>query len=135
MKYAKCRFCGVLFDANDCDESSRIVGPGYETLCLECAESFRAENDAEMNAKLVMTHNGGYDSVLLLDGEMIVSSWQCDRRVIEDYLRDGGSPEDWDVQHPDGIEFDGVPATVADFGEACGENGTISDSRREFWIR
>ena len=37
----KCRVCNVRINQHEADRASRITGPGHETMCEKCAESFR----------------------------------------------------------------------------------------------
>jgi len=80
--------------------------------------------------RLVFVHNGGYDSVLLVDADgRVLSRWDVTPKVAQDYLREGSKPELWDDQGND------EDLTIADFGEIVGENGNLSNERREFWLR
>lgn len=82
--------------------------------------------------KTVMTHNNGYDSILLVRNDgTVASEWQADRRIVADYLRDDAHPDLWDDQG--GVEIDGRPATPDDYGVMVGENGSLAEERREFW--
>ncbi|MBA2708677.1 MAG: hypothetical protein H0U59_12805 [Gemmatimonadaceae bacterium] len=91
----------------------------------------RTEGDGR---RTVLTTNNAYDTVLLCDGDLIVSQWTADDEVIRNYLRDGADAADWDVQDADGIEVDGRLAVVGDYGEVAGQEGKITDEdRRGFW--
>jgi hypothetical protein len=92
----------------------------------------------------VITTNNAYDSILLVDDAgRVVSAWQADKAVINDYLRDGSAPDTWQVgewprgfdpDSPDNAAIAGELRTIEAYGQECGRNGVILDNhRREFW--
>lgn len=45
---SKCQSCGVVgLSANDVDLAREIVGDGWETMCVPCAESLAKHNKSE----------------------------------------------------------------------------------------
>ena len=82
--------------------------------------------------RVILAHNNATDHVLLVDGDRVLSAWDVDDRVLRDYLRDGGRPEDWHVGI--GIDDDDYGYSVDDYGEVVGQDGRIDDAgRRRFY--
>ena len=87
----------------------------------------------------VMTHNNGYDAVLLVDDEdTVVSAWLADEKVIEAYVRDTDA-DLWEVGVDDfSDDFsleddDGNPCEISDYGTEVGRDGEMTEERRVFW--
>jgi hypothetical protein len=76
----------------------------------------------------VMTTNGGFDSILVVDeNDKVVSEWTATKDVVLDYLRDGQDADEWDTNAPEYTE-------ISDYGTEVGRDGVIDDeSRARFW--
>lgn len=52
---SKCQSCGVVgLTANDVDLAREIVGEGWETMCVPCAESYAKESKKFNAVKMVL---------------------------------------------------------------------------------
>lgn len=91
----------------------------------------------------VMTHNNGFDSILLVDlNGAVVSAWTADRETITNYVNDKADVQDWPVgswplgSHPD-VDYDeatsAIMRTVAGYGDECGRDGEMTDERKVFY--
>lgn len=65
----------------------------------------RAREEGRAKVKLQLRHNNGYDSVLLVRGSRVLSSWTVDPSVMDHFLS-AGSPADWDDHGEDGTPDD-----------------------------
>jgi hypothetical protein len=90
---------------------------------------------------LVMTHNGGYDSILLVDSNDVVrSAFRADEQTLAEYTRIPADnweinqwPYDFDPAQQDDEDLAAALLTIEAYGEEVGRNGSMSDERREFW--
>jgi hypothetical protein len=99
------------------DAMARDAGYADDAAASAVAPVAPGEIDVrESTLRLAYIRSNGYDSVLLLDDGKIVSEWMVDPDIAADFA-DPGDLLHWDVQEPNGIEFDGVPATIEDYGE------------------
>jgi hypothetical protein len=91
----------------------------------------------DMTMTLAMTSNNAYDTIILIDGNRIVSRWDATPESVREYMT-ATNASDWDVQDVDGLKGDDgeTPLTVSDFGREIGRDGKITDAERlEFWTR
>lgn len=52
---SKCQSCGVVgLTANDVDLARKIVGEGWETMCVECAKAYAKESKKFNAVKMVL---------------------------------------------------------------------------------
>ena len=81
----------------------------------------------------VMTHNNGYDAILLVnDDDEVVSAWAATRETVQDYIYTGNRPEAWESNCGD--LHDEMMTEIDDYGTEVGRNGNVdSDERREYW--
>jgi hypothetical protein len=89
-----------------------------------------------------MATNNAYDSILLVgENDMVLSAWTADKQTIYDFIRDGKNADNWNAgewstfSNPAGEENEDELRTIAAYGDECGRDGVIADSRRrEFWM-
>jgi hypothetical protein len=74
----------------------------------------------------VFTHNGGYDMILLVDGNVVVSAWSVTKQNLTAYLSDTDA-QNWHTQY--------LEDRIEDYGLEVGRNGTLSPERHAFYFR
>ena len=81
----------------------------------------------------VMTHNNGYDAILLVtNGGGVVSAWTATRETVQDYVINGNRPDEWESWSGD--LYDDALTAISDYGTEVGRDGNVdSEERREFW--
>ena len=81
----------------------------------------------------VMTHNNGYDAILLVtNGGGVVSAWTATRETVQDYVTTGHEPELWEAGIGD-LDINDCTA-ISDYGTEVGRNGRVdSEERSELW--
>ena len=70
--------------------------------------------------KLIATENNAYDSILLIENEIVIGQWDMTAEVAQSY-RDCSNAEEWDGNCPD---FENI--------EAYGEEADINEVVAKF---
>jgi hypothetical protein len=70
-------------------------------------------------------HNNGYDTLAIVDGGKVVSAWQMQKSVAQNYLNPGDI-NDWDLNQPD---LD----SISDYGDEM--DGDDLQERIDFFLR
>lgn len=90
----KCYICGCVgLTQEDVDRSDEIVGPGYDTMCEECAESFKSVNEERFNAikNALLLHGASFYGSQCHVGK-VTKEWyetKLDTDIIREYMNLG----------------------------------------------
>jgi len=92
-----------------------------------------------MLSHTIMTHNNGYDMILLVnDDDDVVSAWEATDEVMRNYTTDTDA-DLWETGvGSDGLDDDGCPTmfyAISDYGDEVGRDGEMTVERRAFWFR